>query len=544
MLLLLCLALYLPGLSTIPPVDRDEAYFAQATRQMLASGDFIRPRYLDQQRYRKPIGIYWLQAAAVKAVGGADAGVIWPYRLPSAAGMTVAVLLTYWIGALIFDRAVGTLAGALLAASVLAVLQANLARADAVLLACIVAAQACLAALYTGVQPRRRGGFLAAGFWAALGAGILIKGPVAPFVSGSTILVLALTDRVGAQSAADSGQKSTWLADLHWLPGILLAIAMITPWGLSVGRATGWQFYSAASQDVLPKLRAGVESHWGLPGYYLILALVTFYPGSLVLLTAAQSAWRRWTSSPAQRFCLAWLLPTWIACEFIPTKLPHYVLPVYPAVALLIAQALCAWKGAMPGWRERVQAVLWMIITVALVLALPVAATLLRERIGPAVVLWTILSLATAAVCGTLAWKGRLTQALWLSVFAVVLSFASLKLWILPGFDNLYLSRKASIAIASRGIGAVAAVGYQEPSLVFDLWPHIILTDAASAVRFINAPGRRAVLISDDVEPEFVARSEASAQLHRVWIGHGFNYTKGRWTTLTLYEKLNGISGQ
>jgi 4-amino-4-deoxy-L-arabinose transferase-like glycosyltransferase len=287
----------------------------------------FRPRYLDQNRYRKPIGIYWLQAAAVKAVGGGDAGVIWPYRLPSAAGMTMAVLLTYWIGALIFDRAIGTLAGALLAASVLAVVQANLARADAALLACIVAAQACLAALYTGVLPRRRKAFLAAGFWAALGAGILIKGPVAPFVSGSTILMLALTDRYGAPSAADGGQKSRWLADLRWLPGMLLVIAIIAPWGLSVGRATGWDFYSAASRDFLPKLRAGVESHWGLPGYYLILALVTFYPGSLVLLTAAHSAWRRWTSSPAQRFCLAWLLPTWIACEFIPTKLPHYVLP-------------------------------------------------------------------------------------------------------------------------------------------------------------------------------------------------------------------------
>ena len=537
MLLLLCLALYWPGLSTIPPIDRDEAYFAQATRQMLASGDFIRPRYLDQNRYRKPVGIYWLQAAAVEGFGSADAAVIWPYRLPSAAGMTAAVLLTYWIGALIFDRAVGTLASALLAVSVLAVVQANLARADAALLACIVAAQACLAAVYTGVQPPRRKAFLAAGFWAALGAGILIKGPVAPFVSGSTILVLALRDRYGAHRAADSDGNSRWLADLHWLSGMLLTVMIIAPWGLSVGWATGWQFYSAASQDVLPKLRAGVESHWGLPGYYLILTVIAFYPGSMVLLTAAQSAWRRWTSSPAQRFCLAWLLPTWIAFEFVPTKLPHYVLPVYPALALLIAQALCGMKGVTPGWRERTQAALWAIISLVLISAVSVGAILLRERIGPAVVLWTILALVLAAACATLTWKGRLVQALWLSVFGMVLTLASLKLWILPGFDNLYLSRKASVAIASHHIGEVAAVGYQEPSLVFYNWPHIILTDAASAVRFLDAPGRRAVLVSGDAEPEFIARSEAGKQLHRIWTGSGFNYTKGHWTTLTLFER-------
>ena len=217
--------------------------------------------------------------------------------------------------------------------------------------------------------------------------------------------------------------------------------------------------------------------------------------------------------------------------------------PVYPALALLIAQALCARKGVTTGWREYLQAVVWMIITVALVLAVPVGAIVLGERIGPAVILWTIMALATAAACTTLAWKGRLTQAPWLSVLAVVLSFASLKLWILPGFHNLYLSREASTAIASRGIGEVAAVGYEEPSLVFDLWPHIILTDAASAVRFLDAPGPRAVLISDDAQPEFIARSEARARLHRLWIGRGFNYTKGRWTTLTLYEKFDVASG-
>jgi hypothetical protein len=151
-----------------------------------------------------------------------------------------------------------------------------------------------------------------------------------------------------------------------------------------------------------------------------------------------------------------------------------------------------------------------MIITVALVLAVPVGAIVLGERIGPAVVLWTIMALATAAACTTLAWKGRLTQAPWLSVLAVVLSFASLKLWILPGFHNLYLSREASTAIASRGIGEVAAVGYEEPSLVFDLWPHIILTDPASAVRFLDAPPPRGV--DQRRRPAGVYRQERSSR--------------------------------
>src|SRR5436190_17954747 len=64
--LLLCAMLFfLPGVFTIPPIDRDEARFAQATKQMVESGDFVDIRFQDDVRYKKPVGIYWMQAAAV-----------------------------------------------------------------------------------------------------------------------------------------------------------------------------------------------------------------------------------------------------------------------------------------------------------------------------------------------------------------------------------------------------------------------------------------------------------------------------------------------
>src|SRR5579863_9847332 len=90
LLLLLCLLLYVPGIAAIPPLDRDEARFAQATRQMLETGDFLRIRFQDAARNRKPAGIYWLQAAAVAAFSSPAATAIWPYRLPSLLGATAA----------------------------------------------------------------------------------------------------------------------------------------------------------------------------------------------------------------------------------------------------------------------------------------------------------------------------------------------------------------------------------------------------------------------------------------------------------------------
>src|ERR1700688_3484189 len=94
-LVLVALILFLPGFYKIPPVDRDEAYFAQATKQMIETGDYIDIRYQDDVRYRKPVGIYWLQAAVVKtaeALGDSRARTtIWLYRVPSLRGATGAV---------------------------------------------------------------------------------------------------------------------------------------------------------------------------------------------------------------------------------------------------------------------------------------------------------------------------------------------------------------------------------------------------------------------------------------------------------------------
>src|SRR5262249_38131245 len=91
---------FLPGFFNVAPIDRDEARFAQATKQMIESGDYVDIRFQDEVRYKKPVGIYWLQAAAVRA--GDAFGVpqahtaIWLYRIPSLAGALAAVLLTYW----------------------------------------------------------------------------------------------------------------------------------------------------------------------------------------------------------------------------------------------------------------------------------------------------------------------------------------------------------------------------------------------------------------------------------------------------------------
>jgi 4-amino-4-deoxy-L-arabinose transferase-like glycosyltransferase len=111
-LVVLCLIAWLPGFFTLPPLDRDESRFAQATKQMLETGDFIDINLGSGPRYAKPVGIYWLQAASTAALGEGVRDKIWTYRVPSALGALAAVIATYWLARNVAGREAAFAAGA------------------------------------------------------------------------------------------------------------------------------------------------------------------------------------------------------------------------------------------------------------------------------------------------------------------------------------------------------------------------------------------------------------------------------------------------
>src|ERR1051325_9850994 len=131
-LIVVSLISFLPGFFNIPPVDRDEARFAQATKQMIESGDYIDIRFQDEVRYKKPVGIYWLQAGVVRAaeaVGVSEARTtIWLYRVPSLLGAIGAVLLTYWAALVFVSRRGAFLSAVMIATCILLGVEARLAK--------------------------------------------------------------------------------------------------------------------------------------------------------------------------------------------------------------------------------------------------------------------------------------------------------------------------------------------------------------------------------------------------------------------------------
>src|SRR5579863_879995 len=275
---------FLPGFFQIPPVDRDEAYFAQATKQMIETGDYVDIRYQDDVRYRKPVGIYWLQAAVVKTAElfrFPDARTtIWLYRIPSLLGAVGAVLATYWCGLAFVSRRGAILAALMMAASTLLGGEARLAKTDAMLLFTIVTAMSVLARAY--LSPReagnaRLGWILPAIFWTALAAGILLKGPVNLMVVGLAALTVSIFERSGR-----------WLLALRPLAGIAWLFVIVLPWFIAIYMRVGYAFLvNSLGHDMLGKLASAQEAHGAPPGLYVVLFFATFYPGSILAGLAA-----------------------------------------------------------------------------------------------------------------------------------------------------------------------------------------------------------------------------------------------------------------
>src|SRR5229473_3227543 len=249
----LCLLLYLPGIAAIPPLDRDEARFAQATRQMLETGDFLRIRFQDDARNNKPAGVYWLQAVAVGAFSTPAASAIWPYRVPSLLGGVAAVLLTFAFGAALFrgemealaPRSTGVIAAVLLASAVGMVAEAHIAKTDAALLAAVMTGQGALGLAYVRARTGRPVPvWIAIVFWAAELAAIFLKGPPGPALALVTATALSIADG-----------DWRWLRGLYPVAGIIALAVGLAPWLIAIERATDGGFLAdSLGQDFLMKL--------------------------------------------------------------------------------------------------------------------------------------------------------------------------------------------------------------------------------------------------------------------------------------------------
>jgi len=536
-LLLLGLLAFAPGLFALQPMDRDEPRFAQATKQMLETRDFVDIRFQDDARHKKPIGIYWLQAAAVsaaEAAGFPDARrTIGLYRITSFLAAIGAVLLTYW-GALAFlSRRGAFVAAALMASTVLLGVEARLAKTDAtLLLTCLVGFGVLSRAWFAAVSPstaRPIGIGHALAFWLAMGLGVLVKGPITPLIVFAPALVLSLRERSGR-----------WLLPLRpWL-GLAIVLAIVAPWLIAIWIKTGGSFFAdSVGKDMLAKVGQGQERHWGPPGLYALLFWATAWPLCVFMALAFHFSWveRR---DDGVAFLLAWILPCWLLFEVVQTKLPHYVLPLYPAIAILAMVAIE--RNAVPfAWRSA-KAVSALALLVPFAVLTGGLAGFWRLE-GTLPFLAAPLLLAAAALSF---WAMRALQraepmagAALLVASALALTSAVYPL-AMPEFRAIDLSKRLAAAARAAACDApsYASAGFNEPSLVFLTDTGIDLTDGASAAAMFAAPGCAIAFVETRHEAAFqqglASVAERPALKTRV---RGININSGRMVDIGVYAR-------
>jgi 4-amino-4-deoxy-L-arabinose transferase-like glycosyltransferase len=330
-----------------------------------------------------------------------------------------------------------------------------------------------------------------------------------------------------------------WIKVLRPIPGLVLTMLMATPWLVAIERVTGGRFLAESLwQDLLPKLVGAQESHGAPPGSYLVLSLASFWPGSLFLVPAVFWGWRL-RRAPAQRFLIAWLLPAWILCELMPTKLPHYVLPLYPALALLAGGVLQGLPHPLTGHVRRLEGivtVLWGAISITLAGALVALPMCLGAGVSISVIIAAVGLLGLALLLLLNRQRALLAAAL-VGMLAAGFALPAAGV-VVPALDLLWLSRAAATVVARhqpRRDEAVLSVGYSEPSLVFLLGTATRLVTAAPADQQLAGAGM--ALVSDRDDAAF-RRSLGSRGLHPLAIDRvsGLDYSAGGGrVTLTLY---------
>mgnify|MGYP000019765329 FL=1 len=527
-----CLIL-LPGISSLPPVDRDEARYAVATSQMLATGDFIDIRFQEEQRYLQPAGIYWLQSLAVTLTGTADDRAIWAHRIPSFLGILAAVLMTGALATRLYGRQAGLAAALLVATSFAVGFEARIAKTDAMLLATITAAHFALMQIY--LKPVGRW-WRPALFWAALGTGMMIKGPIILLFVGLALAVLLVWDR-----------KLAWLTALKPLWGVPLFLAIVLPWYVAIGIVSDGGFYAEAVGDsLMGKVGESQQSHAGPFGYYLGLFSLTFWPGSLFFAYAGYWTWCN-RKEAAVRYLITWIVPGWIAYELIATKLPHYIMPLYPAMACLAVAAIF-----VPG---QIRAPLWVRIGAGLYGAVWLAYSALVAALGPGGLYWiegrvspmlilagVLIGLAAVATL-TLYLTGRRPAALIAGVVAGGLGAVTVYGNTLPRLETFWLTPRIVAAVEAHGACETTRLvtsAFREPSLVFRHGPYdTLLADgpAGAADALAADPSCSLALIDAAEAAPFLARAGTlSLTPQALAVIEGQNYSNGDEMALTLYR--------
>ncbi|MEM0923903.1 MAG: glycosyl transferase, partial [Pseudomonadota bacterium] len=328
------------------------------------------------------------------------------------------------------------------------------------------------------------------------------------------------------------------LRPLRALWGIPLMALLVLPWLVAIWQISDGGFFAESlGKDLAGKLAEGQEKHWGPPGLYTLLIWGTFWPWAALIPLAAPWLWRL-RREPWLILLAAWVLPFWLILEIVPTKLPHYVLPLYPALAIALAAWVEGRRVPAQDWFKRVSAGLVAVPGILLGLA-AIALPLALEGYAPVFsVPLSVAGIGLAILAARAALQGRLTGQILASALAALCLYPAVLAFSLPAMSTVFPSPRIADAAAQWrpcASGPLITAGYREPSLVFLTETRTDRATPREVAALLSDPGalfliepRWWPLIEPHLSgprPDLIARAEFRY----------FNYNRGKTETAILY---------
>lgn len=518
--------------------DRDEPRYATAALEMVHSGNFLYPTFNHELRAFQPVLIYWLMAAGIELLGPGELSV----RLASTLAIAMACFLTGLIAREFLKT--GALAATLAGTTPMLVLTGTAATTDATLLMFILLAQwVFVRAWLDGPRP-----WHVPVLGAAIGLAMLTKGPFGLLVPVLTIGTCLLLAR-GRSAAGPFAGKLTAAA--------LLGIGIFLAWGVPANAATGGEYWRIAIVERLPqRMFTAMEGHGGeglvpfllhLPYYPVVLAL-GFLPWTIYLALVpssfcrgehpAENQWPR--SREGLRVLLTGMtLPVIVLMTLIVSKLPHYIQPVFPWLAILLAAALAGNSQAPQTAARRLRAAFLIFgpvgfLVSAALIAAPWFWPPLAVFRGAGIILGSFLAglLALLAWCF---WRDRLLTAVKIHAAAMAVWILACASLVLPPLETLVKpAQTLAREIAPRiPVGAsIASYGWHEGSIHFYLGARKIhhLKNPEALAEWLAGTGPQVLIFLESEGP-----APVPADFHRLTTREGINVVRGQPIRLTAY---------
>jgi 4-amino-4-deoxy-L-arabinose transferase-like glycosyltransferase len=521
---LVVMGVYLFAASRSTLWDRDEPRFTRATVEMLESGKYLVPTFNGQMWADKPILFYWMMSLSVRLLGPTE----FACRFFAGLGTAISCLLTFFIGLRLFNPRTALMAMVILASTLMMLGVGSLATIDAVLLPINLAVLAIFVqACFSGFNA-----FNIILMAIAIGAAMLAKGPM-----GLSPVVVMVAAAWLLRKIKPGALRYIWLVAIAAVFGTFIFCA----WAIPANNATGGDFLKVfIGRHILTRAIKPMEHHGGqfllyLP-YYLPIVIFGFFPWTLHLPGTVSAIIGKRIGSPyARAILIAWTVPVFVIMSLAATKLPHYIVFIWPALAIAVAATIDAEKQNIFTVQDRkwLRGGVWFFGSVAVGAAI---ALLIAPRFLQASALWRpCLECATILIATTIfAVRHQLAERFHKSALVVltgmILLYISYLFGLLPAFEQLKISPPVAKAVREKTPPQtpVAMYKYAEPSLNFYIDRQIEeLRSANAVVEWAKQPLNGVLIIPKDILAD-IEKARGPLALEQIASKKGFNYSKGK----------------